>query len=82
MMATVTDPNATTIVSADEIGNSGTLIVAVANMVGSGAVIREIAIFSPTVFLGGMTVTLYFAYGTTLNAAFPSESVVPEKFDG
>jgi hypothetical protein len=72
----------TVIASAEGIGNSGTETVAVANMVGSGAVICETTTLTPVRLLGGVTVTLYFAYGTTLNAAFPSESVVPEKFDG
>lgn len=68
--------------SVEETGNSGTATVVVANIVGGGAVICETTILAPARLLGGITVTLYFAYGTTLNAVFPSESVVPEKFDG
>jgi hypothetical protein len=57
-------------------------IVAVANIVGGGAVTTETVTLAPLGLFGGITVTLYFAHGTTPNPAFPFESVVPEKFDG
>jgi hypothetical protein len=73
--------NAATYASIEETGNSGMAMVVVENMVGLGAVICETTRLAPAKVEGGITVTLYLVYGTTANAAFPSASVFPEKFD-